>query len=72
MTQSNYFLLTQLYWVQSYDLIQLIPIWRFKLIDFHSLFRTPFDYLVLMLFPSPSTWKMVKDVPIHIPENMIG
>ena len=25
-----------------------------------------------MLFPSPSTWKMVKDAPNHIPMNMIG
>ena len=25
-----------------------------------------------MSFPSPSTWKMVKDAPNHIPMNMIG
>ena len=25
-----------------------------------------------MLFPSPSTWKMVKDDPNHVPMNMIG
>ena len=25
-----------------------------------------------MLFPSPSAWKMAKDAPNHIPENMIG
>ena len=25
-----------------------------------------------MLFPSPSTWNMVKDSPNYIPENMIG
>ena len=26
----------------------------------------------MMLFPSPSTWKMVKDAPNHVPMNMIG
>ena len=25
-----------------------------------------------MLFPSPSTWKIVKDAPNHVPMNMIG
>ena len=25
-----------------------------------------------MLLPSPSTWKMVKDAPNHVPINMIG
>ena len=25
-----------------------------------------------MLFPSPSTWKMMKDAPNHVPMNMIG
>ena len=25
-----------------------------------------------MFFPSPSTWKMVKDTPNHVPMNMIG
>ena len=25
-----------------------------------------------MFFPSPSEWKMVKDTPKHITENMIG
>ena len=25
-----------------------------------------------MLLPSPSTWKMVKDAPNHVPMNMIG
>ena len=25
-----------------------------------------------MLFPSPSTWKIVKDAPNHVPTNMIG
>ena len=25
-----------------------------------------------MLFPSTSTWKMVKDAPNHVPTNMIG
>ena len=25
-----------------------------------------------MLFPSASTWKMVKDAPNHVPMNMIG
>ena len=25
-----------------------------------------------MLFPSPSTWKMAKDAPNHVPMNMIG
>ena len=25
-----------------------------------------------MFFPSPSTWKMVKDAPNHVPMNMIG
>ena len=24
-----------------------------------------------MLFPSPSTWKIVKDAPNHVPTNMI-
>ena len=45
MTQPNYFLLTQLYWVQSYDLIQLISVCRFKRAGFHSLFRIIFNYL---------------------------
>ena len=26
----------------------------------------------LMLFPSPDMWKMKKDDPNHIPENIIG
>ena len=25
-----------------------------------------------MFFPSPSTWKIVKDTPNHVPMNMIG
>ena len=25
-----------------------------------------------MFFPSPSTWKMVKDASNHVPMNMIG
>ena len=25
-----------------------------------------------MLFPSPSTWKIVKDAPNHVPMKMIG
>ena len=25
-----------------------------------------------MVFPSPSTWNMVKDANNHIPDNMIG
>ena len=25
-----------------------------------------------MFFPSPSVWKMVKDAPNHIPENIMG
>ena len=25
-----------------------------------------------MFFPSPSTWKMVKDAPNHVPMNMVG
>ena len=25
-----------------------------------------------MFFPSPSTWKMVKDAPNNVPTNMIG
>ena len=25
-----------------------------------------------MLFPSPSTWKIVKDAPNHVPMNIIG
>ena len=72
MNQSNWFLLTQLHWVQSYDYIQLIPIWRFKRIEFPYIFRITFDYLAPMFLPSPSTWKMVKDSPDHILENIIG
>ena len=25
-----------------------------------------------MFFPSPSAWKVLKDAPNHIPDNMIG
>ena len=25
-----------------------------------------------MFFPSPSTWKMARDAPNHVPMNMIG
>ena len=72
MTQPNSFLLTRLHWVQSYDSIQLTSIWIFKRIEFHSLFSIHFNYLALMFFPSPSTWKMVKDAPNHVLVNMIG
>ena len=45
MTRFNWFLLTRLYWVQSYDSTQLISVWIFKRTAFHSLFRIPFNYL---------------------------
>ena len=51
---------------ESYDPIQ------FKQIEFYSPFRIYFNYLALMFFPSPSTWKKAKDDPDHIPENIIG
>ena len=51
MNQSNDFLLTQLYWVQSYESIQLISILRFKRIDFHSIFHIPFNYLDSNVIP---------------------
>ena len=63
--------MARLHWINYYDLIQLIPIWRFKWITFHSIFCITFNYLALMLFPSPSTWKMMKDAPNHVLINMI-
>ena len=37
--------MTWIIWVQSYDSVQLISIWIMKWIEFHSLFRIPFNYL---------------------------
>ena len=51
MIRSNYFLLTRLHWVQSYNLVQLISILRFKRIGFHSLFRINFNYLASDVLP---------------------
>ena len=41
----------QLHWVQYYDLIKFIPIWRIKRIEFHSLFHITFNYLDLDVPP---------------------
>ena len=51
MTQSHYFLLNQLHWVQSYNSIQSISISRFKQNEFHYLFRIPFNYLDYVFLP---------------------
>ena len=45
MTRYNWFLLTRIHWVQSYESIQLISIWIFKRAGFHSLLLIPFNYL---------------------------
>ena len=45
MNRSNWFLLTRPHWVRFYESVQLISIWRFKQIEFNSLFRIPFNYL---------------------------
>ena len=56
-------LMNQSNYFQSYHLTQLSPTPYFL-----------FLYIIytLKLFPSPSEWKMAKDAPNHIPENMIG
>ena len=40
-----------LHWVQYYDSIKLIYIWRFKQTEFHYLFHIPFNYLDSDIIP---------------------
>ena len=38
----------------------------------YSLLLVPFSYLDSGVLPFASIWKMLKDTPNHIPDNMIG
>ena len=62
---NNSSLTTHTHYLLSLDSIELslIP---------YSLFLTPFNYLDPDFFNFTSTWNMVKEIPNHILENMIG
>ena len=49
-----------------------MSIWRLNWIEPNDLFFIPFNYSEYDIIPFKSTWNMVKDIPNHIPDNMIG
>ena len=73
MSWLNWFpLLTWPNYVLSYNSIYLVYVQRLEWIDFDSLFRINFNYLYSNVIPFIYTWKMVKDTPNHMIDNIIG
>ena len=64
--------MNRLHWFHSYNSIKLISIWIIKRIEFHYLFRIPFNYLDSNVLPFTFHVEDDERRPNYVPMKIIG